>query len=260
MLYKQLFSVMSQQDAARMAFAPSRLLAIITGYSQWEHVRERAGEGAGCAASLMHTSFTIDACVVRRSSTIMPSARSGLARAPRVNRAIPAPPPWRLLTARGITDLVRRIPNRTAMHTTEESPMSIQQTKPMARRFVEETGAKNMTLMRYTMRQALGALLGGLILLSLSVPHPVQAQETFTTASLQGTYTYVNNTANVGSLGLITFDGAGELTAEIKVNLPDETGAGRSSPRAGQAPTPWKRRGLGWRRSSSRRERRRMTL
>ena len=70
----------------------------------------------------------------------------------------------------------------------------------MARRFVEDTGAKHMTLRRSTIRQALGALVGGLVLLSLGVPHPVQAQGTFTTASLQGTYAYVNNTVNVGSL------------------------------------------------------------
>ena len=46
----------------------------------------------------------------------------------------------------------------------------------MARRFVEDTGAKHMTLRRSTIRQALGALVGGLVLLSLGVPHPVQAQ------------------------------------------------------------------------------------
>ena len=58
----------------------------------------------------------------------------------------------------------------------------------------------------------------------LGRPSPCAGPRTFTTASLQGTYAYVNNTVNVGSLGLITFDGAGELTAEIKVSLPDETG------------------------------------
>jgi hypothetical protein len=137
--------------------------------------------------------------------------------------------------------------------------MSTPPTTPMARRFGGHTGATTMTLRRSAMRQALGALLGGLVLLSLGVPPPVQAQGPFTAASLQGTYAYVNNTANVASLGLLTFDGAGALTAEIQVNLPDETGAGRSSPRAGQAPTPWTRRGRGWRRSRSRRERRRMT-
>jgi hypothetical protein len=80
---------------------------------------------------------------------------------------------------------------------------------------------------------ALGALLAALCLLSLCVPPPVQAQGTFTTASLQGTYAYVNNTGNVGSLGLITFDGSGELTAEIKVNLPDEMGGRTVVPTSG---------------------------
>jgi hypothetical protein len=84
-----------------------------------------------------------------------------------------------------------------------------------------------------TSRHRTGVLLGGLVLLSLGAPHPVQAQGTFTTASLQGTYAYVNNTAHVGSLGLITFDGAGELTAEIKVNLPDEMGGRTVVPTSG---------------------------
>jgi hypothetical protein len=103
----------------------------------------------------------------------------------------------------------------------------------MARRFVEATGANNLPMRRSPRRQALGVLLGGLFVLSLCVPHPVPAQETFTTASLQGTYAYVNNTANVGSLGLLTFDGAGALTAEIKVNLPDETGGRTIVPTSG---------------------------
>jgi hypothetical protein len=81
-----------------------------------------------------------------------------------------------------------------------------------------------MTLMLIKMRPSLGILLGGLCLLSLCTPPPVQAQETFTTASLQGTYAYVNNTADVGSLGLITFDGEGALTTDIKVNLSDGMG------------------------------------
>jgi len=111
--------------------------------------------------------------------------------------------------------------------------MSTHSPTPMARRFVEDTGAKNLPMRRSPRRQALGVLLGSLFVLSLCVPHPVQAQETFTTASLQGTYAYVNSTENVGSLGLITFDGAGALTAEIKVNLPDETGGRTIVPTSG---------------------------
>src|SRR4249920_2398956 len=78
----------------------------------------------------------------------------------------------------------------------EEYRMSSQQDKPIAFRFVEEKRAR--------MRLSLGTLMGCLFLLGMFAPHPVQAMGTFTTASLQGTYAYVNNTADVASLGLIT--------------------------------------------------------
>jgi len=67
-------------------------------------------------------------------------------------------------------------------------------------------------------------LVGVLFVLSLFVAHSVQADGTFTTASFHGTYSYVNNAANVASLGLIAFDGKGKLTVTIKVNLPDSSG------------------------------------
>ncbi len=76
------------------------------------------------------------------------------------------------------------------------------------------------------MRLSLGALMGCLFLLSMFAPQPVQAMGTFTTASLQGTYAYVNNTADVASLGLITFDGSGALTVVLKVNRPDPSVSG----------------------------------
>jgi hypothetical protein len=63
---------------------------------------------------------------------------------------------------------------------TEEQPMSTQPNTPMGRHFVEGTGAKNMPLRRSAVTQALGALLGGLVLLTLGVPHPVQAQGVIT--------------------------------------------------------------------------------
>jgi hypothetical protein len=103
----------------------------------------------------------------------------------------------------------------------------------MARRFIEGTRATTMTLRRSAMRQALGALLGGLVLLSLAVPHPVQAQEPFTTASLQGTYAFFNDQENSASVGLITFDGAGGLTLEILINVPDEMGGREVFPASG---------------------------
>ena len=96
--------------------------------------------------------------------------------------------------------------------------MSSQQNKPIVCRFVEEKGAR--------MRLSLGALMGCLFLLSMFAPQPVQAMGTFTTASLQGTYAYVNNTADVASLGLITFDGSGALTVVLKVNRPDPSVSG----------------------------------
>ncbi len=58
--------------------------------------------------------------------------------------------------------------------------MSTQPNTPMGRHFVEGTGAKNMPLRRSAVTQALGALLGGLVLLTLGVPHPVQAQGVIT--------------------------------------------------------------------------------
>jgi hypothetical protein len=45
----------------------------------------------------------------------------------------------------------------------------------------------------------------------------------FTNSSLQGSYAYVNNTANVASLGPITFDGDGGLSLQLVTNVPCET-------------------------------------
>jgi len=65
-------------------------------------------------------------------------------------------------------------------------------------------------------------LAGVLCLLGICAAQAVMAeeQETFTNTSLQGTYAYANNTSGVASLGPITFDGHGGLTAKITVNLP----------------------------------------
>jgi hypothetical protein len=51
---------------------------------------------------------------------------------------------------------------------------------PMARHCDEGTGVKHMPLRRSSVRQAFGTLLGGLVLLSLGAPHPVQAQGAIT--------------------------------------------------------------------------------
>ncbi|MBD2452052.1 hypothetical protein H6G76_34060 [Nostoc sp. FACHB-152] len=45
----------------------------------------------------------------------------------------------------------------------------------------------------------------------------------FTNASLQGNYAYINNNADVASLGPITFNGRGGLTVDILANLPCNT-------------------------------------
>jgi hypothetical protein len=65
-------------------------------------------------------------------------------------------------------------------------------------------------------------LAGVLCILGIGAAQAVMAegQETFTNASLQGTYAYTNSVSGVASLGPLTFDGQGRLTAKIKVNLP----------------------------------------
>ena len=62
-------------------------------------------------------------------------------------------------------------------------------------------------------------LAGVLCILGICAVQAVLAegQETFTNASLQGTYAYANSVSGVASLGPITFDGHGRLTAKIKV-------------------------------------------
>src|SRR5262245_10254121 len=63
-------------------------------------------------------------------------------------------------------------------------------------------------------------LCGVALVFGLLLGQPTQAQLLFTSASLQGTYSYVNTSADVASIGLISFDGSGKLTLAIKVNGP----------------------------------------
>lgn len=67
-------------------------------------------------------------------------------------------------------------------------------------------------------------LVGVLFILGICAAQSVMADgnRTFTNASLEGTYAYANSVSGVASLGIITFDGHGGLTAKIKVNLPCE--------------------------------------
>src|SRR5215470_13982252 len=72
------------------------------------------------------------------------------------------------------------------------------------------------------MRNPLNALAGVLFVLNICVAQFAIADEdgTFTIASLQGSYAYVNNNSGVASFGPIIFDGKGGLTLKEKVNLP----------------------------------------
>ena len=88
-----------------------------------------------------------------------------------------------------------------------------------------------MTL--HTKRNLLRMLRGILVGLSFFAAQGVQAAGTFSTASLRGPYSYVNNAANVASCGLITFDGEGKLTVAITVNLPDNSGGRIVTPLVG---------------------------
>src|SRR5262249_37618568 len=75
------------------------------------------------------------------------------------------------------------------------------------------------------MRYTLHALAGVLVVLSLCAAPLAMAEEheTFTNASLDGSYAYVNNTGGVASFGPILFDGQGGLTLTEIVNLPCDT-------------------------------------
>jgi hypothetical protein len=66
------------------------------------------------------------------------------------------------------------------------------------------------------------ALAGLLFILGICAAQSVMADgdRAFTNASLKGSYAYANSVSGVASLGTITFDGHGGLTAKIKVNLP----------------------------------------
>ena len=72
------------------------------------------------------------------------------------------------------------------------------------------------------MRNPLNALAGVLFVLGICAAQFAIADEdgTFTIASLQGSYAYVNNNSGVASFGPVIFDGEGGLNLKEKVNLP----------------------------------------
>ena len=70
-------------------------------------------------------------------------------------------------------------------------------------------------------RTALSALAGVTLALGICAAHSGRADDgSFTVASLQGRYAYVNNTEGVASFGPMNFDGSGGVTLSEKVNLP----------------------------------------
>ena len=70
-------------------------------------------------------------------------------------------------------------------------------------------------------RTALNALAGVTAALGICAAQFARADDgTFTVASLQGHYAYVNNTEGVASFGPMSFDGRGGVTLSETVNLP----------------------------------------
>ena len=68
---------------------------------------------------------------------------------------------------------------------------------------------------------ALNALAGITLALGICAAQPARGDDgTFTVASLQGRYAYVNNTEGVASFGPMSFDGRGGVTLSETVNLP----------------------------------------
>ena len=68
---------------------------------------------------------------------------------------------------------------------------------------------------------ALNTLAGVTLALGICTTQSARADDgTFTVASLQGRYAYVNNTEGVASFGPMSFDGRGGVTLSETVNLP----------------------------------------
>src|SRR5215831_14682441 len=81
-----------------------------------------------------------------------------------------------------------------------------------------------MTKQPTRIRIALNALAGVTAALGICAAQSVWADDgTFTVASLQGRYAYVNNTEGVASFGPMSFDGRGNVTLSETVNLPCAT-------------------------------------
>ena len=78
-----------------------------------------------------------------------------------------------------------------------------------------------MNIQSTRIRAALNALAGVTLALGICAAQPARGDDgTFTVASLQGRYAYVNNTEGVASFGPMSFDGRGGVTLSETVNLP----------------------------------------
>jgi len=74
------------------------------------------------------------------------------------------------------------------------------------------------------LRIAFRALMTGLFFVAILYAYTAQADDSFSSSYLQGTYAYTNTTDGIGGAGLITFDGNGQVTMAIRVNVPGKNG------------------------------------
>ena len=74
------------------------------------------------------------------------------------------------------------------------------------------------------LRIAIRALLAGLFCVASLYAYAARADNSFSSLYLQGTYAYTNTTDGIGSAGLITFDGNGQVAMTIRVNVPGKSG------------------------------------
>ncbi len=64
----------------------------------------------------------------------------------------------------------------------------------------------------------------GLFFVAILYAYALLADDSFSSLHLQGTYAYTNTTDGIGSAGLISFDGNGQVRMTIRVNVPRKSG------------------------------------
>ena len=72
---------------------------------------------------------------------------------------------------------------------------------------------------------AFRASMTGLFFVTILYSHVVQADVSFSSSYLKGTYAYTNTSDGIGGVGLISFDGDGQVTMAIRVNVPGKNGS-----------------------------------